>query len=207
LSQSLFVEDRVELEYSRTATNLRKSFAGESEARNRYTFAASVARKEELEHVAAVFLETAENEEEHAKLFFRHLALVAPSTLEITASYPVVAGDAAAQLKAAFEGEKEEWSLTGIRPDRPGGGVPGSRPLLRADRQGRERARGSLSPLIRSHGQRNGLQAGRKELLALRQLRLHPRRRHGLQALSRLRAPARILRACRGEILIHPVAR
>jgi len=100
----------MELKDSRTARNLLKAFAGESQARNRYTFAASVARQEGLEHVAAVFLETADNEKEHAKLFFRHLARLAPSALEITASYPVVAGDAAAQLKAAFEGEKEEWS-------------------------------------------------------------------------------------------------
>jgi len=100
----------MELKASRTAKNLLKAFAGESQARNRYTFAASVARAEGLEHVAAVFLETADNEGEHAKLFFRHLAPLAPAALEITASYPVVAGDAAAQLKAAFEGENEEWS-------------------------------------------------------------------------------------------------
>ena len=99
----------MELKDSRTAKNLLKAFAGESQARNRYTFAASIARQEGLEHVAAVFLETADNEKEHAKLFFRHLAPLAPSALEITASYPVVAGDAAAQLKAAFEGENEDW--------------------------------------------------------------------------------------------------
>ena len=100
----------MELKDSRTAKNLLKAFAGESQARNRYTFAATVARAEGLEHVAAVFLETADNEREHAKLFFRHLSPLAPSALEITASYPIVAGDAAAQLKAAFEGENEEWS-------------------------------------------------------------------------------------------------
>jgi len=100
----------MELKDSRTARNLLKAFAGESQARNRYTIAASVARAEGLEHVAAVFLETADNEREHAKLFFAHLAPLAPSAIEITATYPVVAGDAAAQLKAAFEGEKEEAS-------------------------------------------------------------------------------------------------
>jgi rubrerythrin len=100
----------VELMESQTARNLLKAFAGESQARNRYTFAASVARKEGLEHVAAVFLETAENEKEHAKLFYKHLAPLAPLDLEITASYPVVAGDTAAQLKAAVAGEKEEWT-------------------------------------------------------------------------------------------------
>jgi rubrerythrin len=100
----------MEFKDSRTARNLLKAFAGESQARNRYTFAASIARKEGLEHVAAIFEETAANEKEHAKLFYAHLAKLAPSALEITAGYPVVAGDTAAQLKAACEGENEEWS-------------------------------------------------------------------------------------------------
>jgi rubrerythrin len=113
--QGTIVEEPMELKDSRTARNLLKAFAGESQARNRYIFAASVARAEGLEHVAAVFLETADNEKEHAKLFFRHLAPLAPAALEITASYPVVAGAAAAQLKAAFEGENEEWS--GLYPE------------------------------------------------------------------------------------------
>jgi len=95
---------------SRTAQNLLKAFAGESQARNRYSFAASVARKEGLEHVAAIFEETAANEREHAKLFYKHLAPLAPCALEIQAAYPVVAGDTAAQLRAAAEGENEEWT-------------------------------------------------------------------------------------------------
>ena len=95
---------------SRTAQNLLKAFAGESQARNRYTFAASLARKEGLEHVAAIFLETADNEKEHAKQFYKHLAPLAPSALEIQAGYPVVAGDTAAQLRAAVAGENEEWT-------------------------------------------------------------------------------------------------
>jgi rubrerythrin len=100
----------MEFKNSQTAKNLLKSFAGESQARTRYTFAASIARKEGFEHVAAIFMETAENEKEHAKLFFKHLAPLATSPLEITASYPAVAGNTAAQLKAAYEGENEEWS-------------------------------------------------------------------------------------------------
>lgn len=100
----------MEFKDSKTAQNLLKAFAGESQARNRYTFAASIARKEGLEHVAAIFMETAENEKEHAKLFYKHLASLAPGMIEITASYPAVAGDTAAQLKAAFEGENEEWT-------------------------------------------------------------------------------------------------
>lgn len=100
----------MELKNSQTAKNLLKAFAGESQARNRYTFAASIARKEGLEHIAAIFEETAANEQEHAKLFFKHLAKLAPEAIEITASYPAVTGDTAAQLKAAYEGENEEWS-------------------------------------------------------------------------------------------------
>lgn len=95
---------------SRTAQNLLKAFAGESQARNRYSFAASVARKEGMEHVAAVFEETAANERTHAKLFYAHLANLAPSALEIRAAYPIVAGDTAAQLRAAVSGENEEWT-------------------------------------------------------------------------------------------------
>ncbi len=95
---------------SKSAENLLKAFAGESQARNRYTFAAGIARKEGLEHVAAIFEETAINEIEHAELFYKHLASLAPGALAITAGYPVVAGDTAAQLQAAVNGENEEWT-------------------------------------------------------------------------------------------------
>lgn len=95
---------------SRTAQNLLKAFAGESQARNRYTFAAAIARQEGFEHIAAVFEETAHNEREHARLFYQHLAKLAPGALEITATYPVVAGDIKAQLAAAKMGEHEEWT-------------------------------------------------------------------------------------------------
>lgn len=105
----------MEFKESKTARNLLKAFAGESQARNRYSFAASVARKEGLEHVAAVFEETAANEREHAKLFFALLSPLAPSALEIQAAYPVVTGDTAAQLEAAVVGEGEEWM--GLYPE------------------------------------------------------------------------------------------
>lgn len=100
----------MEFKTSQSAQNLLKALAGESQARNRYTIAAGIARKEGLEHVAAIFEETAANEIEHAELFYKHLAGLAPAALEITAAYPVVAGDAAAQLQAAVHGENEEWS-------------------------------------------------------------------------------------------------
>jgi len=99
----------MEFKDSRTAQNLLKAFAGESQARNRYTFAAGIARNEGLQHVAAVFEETAGNERAHAGLFYA-TGQARPSALEITAGYPVVAGDSVAQLKAAVDGENEEWS-------------------------------------------------------------------------------------------------
>ncbi|MCI4398451.1 MAG: rubrerythrin family protein [Acidobacteria bacterium] len=101
----------MEFKDSRTAKNLLKAFAGESQARNRYTFAAAIARKEGMEHVAAIFEETAANEKEHAEQFFKHLAPLAGTALEIQASYPAVAGDTAAQLRAAVAGENEEWTM------------------------------------------------------------------------------------------------
>ena len=90
-----------------TEKNLLKAFAGESQARNRYTFFASVAKKEGYEQIASIFLETADNEKEHAEIFFKHLE---GGDVEITASYPAgKIGDTAENLLAAAEGEKLEW--------------------------------------------------------------------------------------------------
>ncbi len=92
---------------SDTEKNLLKAFAGESQARNRYTFFASVARKEGYEQIAAIFEETADNEKEHAKLFFKHLH---GGDVEIEASYPAgKIGTTKENLLAAADGEKMEW--------------------------------------------------------------------------------------------------
>lgn len=92
---------------TRTEQNLLKAFAGESQARSRYTFFASAAKKEGFEQIAAIFTETAEQEKEHAKKFFSFLE---GGMVEITASYPAgVIGTTAENLKAAAEGELEEW--------------------------------------------------------------------------------------------------
>lgn len=93
---------------SKTEQNLLKAFAGESQARNRYTYFAKVAKKDGLEQIAALFEETAMNEMEHAKRFFKFLE---GGMVEITAMYP--AGTIATtleNLKAAADGENEEWS-------------------------------------------------------------------------------------------------
>ncbi|MDR2562663.1 MAG: rubrerythrin family protein [Prevotellaceae bacterium] len=92
-----------------TEQNLLKAFAGESQARSRYVFFSSVAKKEGYEQIAAVFAETAEQEKEHAKRFFKFLE---GGMVEITASYPAgKIGTTAENLLAAAEGENEEWSL------------------------------------------------------------------------------------------------
>lgn len=92
---------------TRTEQNLLKSFAGESQARSRYTYFASVAKKEGYEQIAAIFLETAEQEKEHAKRFFKFLE---GGMVEITACYPAgVIGTTAQNLEEAANGENEEW--------------------------------------------------------------------------------------------------
>jgi len=96
------------LKGTRTEQNLLKSFAGESQARNRYDFFASVARKEGYEQIAAIFEETADNEKEHARRFFSFLE---GGDVEIQAAYPAgVIGDTAANLAAAAAGEHMEWT-------------------------------------------------------------------------------------------------
>jgi rubrerythrin len=97
----------MELKGSRTERNLLAAFAGESQARTRYTFFASVAKKEGFEQISAIFTETADNEKEHAQLFFK---LLKGGLVEISAAYPAgVIGSTAENLRAAAEGEKHEW--------------------------------------------------------------------------------------------------
>ena len=85
----------MELRGTKTEKNLWEAFAGESQARSKYTYYASVARREGYEQIAAIFLKTAENEKEHAKLWFRELGGI---------------GDTAANLDAAAAGENYEWT-------------------------------------------------------------------------------------------------
>ncbi len=93
---------------TKTEKNLLAAFAGESQARNRYTYFASAAKKEGFEQIAHIFLETAENEKEHAKIFFKHLE---GGEVEITAAYPAgVIGGTKKNLEAAAAGENMEWT-------------------------------------------------------------------------------------------------
>ncbi|MEO0184312.1 MAG: rubrerythrin [candidate division WOR-3 bacterium] len=96
------------LKGTKTEKNLLISFAGESQARNRYTYFASAAKKEGYEQISAIFLETADNEKEHAKVFFKYLE---GGELEITAAYPAgMIKDTKTNLESAADGEKFEWS-------------------------------------------------------------------------------------------------
>jgi len=97
------------LKGTKTELNLLAAFAGESQARNRYTYFAGKARKEGFEQIANIFSETAENEKEHAKIFFKHLE---GGDVQITATYPAGSiKDTKSNLEAAAAGEKLEWTL------------------------------------------------------------------------------------------------
>ncbi|HSW62113.1 MAG TPA: rubrerythrin family protein [Dissulfurispiraceae bacterium] len=102
-----------ELKGTKTAENLLKAFAGESQARNRYTYYASIADKEGYKQIRNIFIETADNEKEHAKRFYKFLLAglegELPAMIEINASYPVAQGTTLDNLKAAANGEHEEW--------------------------------------------------------------------------------------------------
>lgn len=94
---------------TKTEKNLLKAFAGESQAKNRYTFYAKQAKKEGYEQISALFMETALNEEQHAKTFFKFLE--SGEGVEITAMYPAgVIKSTVENLKAAAAGENEEWT-------------------------------------------------------------------------------------------------
>jgi rubrerythrin len=93
---------------TKTEQNLLKAFAGESQARNRYEFFAKIAKKEGYEQIAAIFQETADQEKEHAKRFFKFLE---GGMTEITATYPAgILSTTVENLKAAADGENEEWT-------------------------------------------------------------------------------------------------
>ena len=101
-----------EFKGSKTAENLMKAFTGESQARMRYTYYSKTALKEGYRQISNIFQETADNEREHAKLFYTHLtkSVLNENPVEIHASYPVAFGDTLHNLKYAAMGETEEWT-------------------------------------------------------------------------------------------------
>lgn len=99
----------VDFKNSETKDNLMRAFAGESQARNRYTFAASQAKKEELHVIEAVFTYTANQEKEHAEIFYKHLKELAGETIHVDGGYPVdITEDISKLLRMAQHNEYEE---------------------------------------------------------------------------------------------------
>jgi len=99
----------MKLENSETLQNLINAFAGESQARNRYTIYAKIAKKEGYEKISDVFLQTAENEKEHAKLFYKHIPNCEHH--RVNAEYPFFLGNTQENLLSAANGEREEWEF------------------------------------------------------------------------------------------------
>ena len=168
---------------TRTEQNLLKAFAGESQARSRYVFFASKAKKEGYEQIAGVFAETAEQEKEHAERFFKFLE---GGDVEITASYPTgPIGTTAENLLAAAHGEKEEWDVL-YREFAKVAEEEGFIEIATAFKM--------ISTVEAEHERR-------QDLVAVPQLRFRHRSRRGSQALPRLQASAGLLRAEERELL------
>ena len=146
---------------TQTEKNLQAAFAGESQARNKYTFFASVAKKQGYEQIAALFLKTADNEKEHAKLWFKELAGI---------------GSTAENLAAAAEGENYEWTdmYAGFAKTAEAEGFP----ELAARFRGRASSRGALSRPAAQRGDGRRLCKERGQDLGVPKLRPH-RCRHG----------------------------
>lgn len=101
----------MDLQSSETKNNLMRAFAGESQARNRYTFAASVAKSQNMQAVEAVFYFTAEQEKEHAEIFYNYLAKCAGENIKVDGAYPVdISGSVAELLRYAQHNEYEEYN-------------------------------------------------------------------------------------------------
>ncbi len=157
-----------ELKGSKTEQNLKDAFAGESQARNKYTYFASVAKKEGYEQIAAIFLETADQEKEHAKLHLKLLEGI---------------GDTVANLKAAAGGENHEWTsmYPGMAKIGTAGGFRGDRPPVRRPGEDREGARRAVQEAAGEPPVRPGLREAPACQMALPELRFHPRGREGVQ--------------------------
>ena len=150
---------------TQTEKNLQAAFAGESQARSKYTFFASVAKKQGYEQIAALFLKTADNEKEHAKLWFKELAGI---------------GDTAENLAAAAEGENYEWTdmYDGFAKTAEAERFPGAGGPLPHGRRGRTSSRGALSRPAAQRGDGRRLRKERGQDLGVPKLWPH-RCRHG----------------------------
>ena len=171
--------------YSGTQTekNLETAFAGESQARNKYTYFASVAKKEGYEQIAALFLQTAENEKEHAKLWLKELEGI---------------GDTAQNLAAAADGENYEWTdMYGRRR-----GLQGSRSKVPSRGRHRETPRGALPRPAEERGDVSRVREERGEGVGVPQLRTYRCRDKSPETVSDMPASAVILRDTCRELLM-----
>ena len=106
------MHDKDKIKGTKTEQNLINSFAGESQARNRYSFFSKIAKKEGYEQISAIFAETAEQEKEHAKLFYEFL----PNEVHhVDSDYPFMLGTTIENLESAIGGEHEEWSMLYVK--------------------------------------------------------------------------------------------
>ena len=165
----------MELKGSKTEKNLMAAFAGESQARNKYTYYASKAKKEGYEQIAAIFLETADNEKEHAKLWFKEFHGIGSTTENLI--------DAAA-------GEHAEWTdmYNWMADEADAEGFARSR-------RHRKGTRGEISPPAQSGAGGQSVQRGRHSRLEVPQLRTHPLRHGSPRGLPRVRAPESVFRS------------
>ncbi len=191
----------MKIQGTRTEKNLLAAFAGESQARNRYTYFASQARKEELFQIADIFEETANQEKEHAKRFFSQLQ---GGGVEITATYPAgVVGKTLENLKAAAMGEHEEWTdlYPGFAKVAREEGLEGVAKLFEficvAEKQHEKR----YNDLAKNVETGAVFKKAKPVVWRCRQLRLSPRGTRSARGLPGMRPSAGALRTARRELV------
>ncbi len=177
-----------ELKGSKTEQNLWTAFAGESQARNKYTYFASKAKKDGYVQISKIFEETAANEKEHAEIWFKLLGGI---------------GTTAENLKAAAEGENYEWTdmYATMAKEAKEEGFDHIAYPVRGSGQDREGARGAVPQAAGQRGGRPGLLPGRRYDLAVQQLRPHPRGQAGPRGVPRVRPSQGLLPAEGRELL------
>ena len=184
-----------ELKGSKTEANLMAAFAGESQARNKYTYYASKAKKDGYVQIANIFEETANNEKEHAKIWFKLLHDGIGDTLD--------------NLKDAAAGENYEWTdmYAGFAKTAREEGFDHIAELFEGCGQDREGARGAVPEAGAEHRGRPGVLPGRGQDLAVPELRPHRHRQRGPRGVSRLRPPQGLLPDQSRELLNHSHAK
>ncbi len=192
------------LKGTRTAENLLKAFAGESQARMRYTFYAKTAGKEGYRQIEELFLETAENERMHAKLYYKHLVAAMNGEMqEIQASYPVALDTTVKNLEYAAGGEHDEWSVLypGFADIADEEGFPEVARTFRAISLVEKRHEARYRKLLDNVKNKTVFLQAAEGRLEMPRLRPGHRVRQGAGQVPGLRPSPGILRGFRGELL------